>query len=548
MLDLLGVAVIIRRSMEKRSKKMQLRIVAALERITNWFRELGSEPEKTDTPSLLPLTPKFDPERHGMYVEVIEAALGADDTEATVRNLALTGSYGVGKSSILEEVRRQHGSRAISISLSTLGFAGDESAGGIAATKTNRIQKEIVKQLLYSEDPVKMPGSRYHRVSRFRFWREFGLALLLAVPLTFAFFLLGWTASIGVVLPLPKELSLVTNVMVFAGLTLLLLGLRFVSYNRIHISQLTAGKATIALSPQSATYFDEYLDEIVYFFEKVDCDLVIFEDIDRFDDAHIFETLRSLNSILNGAKQLRGRPIRFIYAIKDSIFDQLGVRAAEEELSTADPDESDKADSNGHEVAQADAAEAEVARANRTKFFDLVVPVVPFITHRSARDLLVEKMKDLDHKVSLKLIDLAARHVADMRLIKNVRNEFAIFKRQIIDKGSLQLTQTGLFAMMLYKSTHLSDFELIRLGRSNLDTIYQASRDLVNQSLKSLNTTIARDRRAMHALQPGTGRGAAFGAAFANHIAQVMTYVSGTRVSYQYQGGTVPDAELLNDT
>ena len=33
-----------------------------------------------------------------------------------------------------------------------------------------------------------------------------------------------------------------------------------------------------------------------------------------------------------------------------------------------------------------DPAEAESVRANRTKFFDLVIPVVPFITHRSARN------------------------------------------------------------------------------------------------------------------------------------------------------------------
>lgn len=440
--------------MGKRLKKMQRAVATALDKTAELVRSLGAEPTTTGTPALLPLTPRYEKSDHEVYVEAIERALELDDDDAPVRNIALTGSYGVGKSSILTEVRRRHVKNAIAVSLSTLGFDIDEpSPNAVAGTKTNLIQKEIVKQLLYSQDPVKMPGSRYRRISRFRFWRELWLAALIAVPLTVASLLLGWTTSLAALVPIPKEWALAPNAVVFVLLLFLLLGLRFVSYNRIHISQLTAGEATIALSPQSATYFDEYLDEIVYFFEKVNCDVVIFEDIDRFDDAHIFETLRSLNSILNSAKQLKGRRVRFVYAIKDSIFDQLGARAAKEEL---DGEESaGKQKLTAKEVEAADAAEAEVSRANRTKFFDLVIPVVPFITHRSARDLLITKMKDLEHEVSPRLIDLASRHIADMRLIKNVRNEFVIFKSQILDKGSLKLTQNGLFAMMLYKSTGL---------------------------------------------------------------------------------------------
>lgn len=542
MLDLSVVAVIIKGTMGKRLKKMQRTVAKALDKTADVIRNLGVEPTTTDTPSLLPLTPRYEKSDHEVYVEAIERALELDDEDAPVRNIALTGSYGVGKSSILAEVRRRHDKNAIAVSLSTLGFEGvNPSPNDVAGTKTNLIQKEIVKQLLYSQDPVKMPGSRYRRISRFRFWREFGLAALIAVPLAVACFLLGWTASLSAVVTVPEGWALAPNAVVYLMLTLLLLGLRFVSYNRIHISQLTAGEATIALSPQSATYFDEYLDEIVYFFEKVDCDVVIFEDIDRFDDAHIFETLRSLNSILNGARQLKGRQVRFIYAIKDSIFDQLGVRAAKEEL------DGEESTGDAKEAEAADAAEAEVARANRTKFFDLVIPVVPFITHRSARDLLITKMKDLEHEVSPRLIDLAARHIADMRLIKNVRNEFVIFKSQILDKGSLKLTQNGLFAMMLYKSTHLSDFELIKLGKSDLDSVYQAHRDLVNENRKSLSRNIAKDRRELRSLVSITDRGEAFAAALTSEVERTVRYIGGSRIQYEFQGASVDEATLETD-
>ncbi|MFU8946173.1 hypothetical protein ACLRGF_05495 [Mycetocola zhadangensis] len=484
-----------------------------------WIRE----PRKRDDAlTLLPLTPEYAPEKHGVYLDALEQALKTRGKP--VLNIALTGSYGVGKSSILQEVTRRHKRKVISISLSTLGFA-DEPArgnGGVASTKTNRIQKEIVKHLLYGEDPVKMPGSRYRRMTRFRFWREFGFAALLAAPIAVVFYLTGWSASLATLFPLTDEWSLLTHGIWIAGLVLLIFGFRFVFHNRIQIDKISAGSATISLSATSATYFDEYLDEIVYFFEMIRRDIVIFEDIDRFDDPHIFETLRSLNSILNGAKQLRRRRIRFVYAIKDSIFDELGARAAAEELD----EDGKKADTSEDD----DAAMVEVARANRTKFFDLVVPVVPFITHRSARDLIIDTMRDLDHKVSNNLVDLAARHVADMRLIKNVRNEFAIFKRLVIDTGDLDLNQDKLFAMMLYKSTHLSDFELIKLGKSNLDDLYKDGRALVIANVSALNATVRTSRAALSRVGITGDHSVALGKQLLDHIKIALFGLNGRNV------------------
>lgn len=533
--------------MGERTKKVQESLAAALDAAAMHIRSWGSK-KRSEAPTLLPLTPKYDPDKHGVYFDVIETALS--DPRREVRNIALTGSYGVGKSSILSEVARRHGKDVIAVSLSTLGFPDDEplpagDAAKAASTKTNRIQKEIVKQLLYSQDPLKTPGSRYRRTTRFRFWRTLWLAALLSLPIALVFFLTGWTTSIDSLIPGADDAPWVGHAVVFAGSALLLLGLLAVFHNRIQIEKLGAGAATISLSAKSATYFDEYLDEIVYFFEVVKRDIVVFEDIDRFDDAHIFETLRSLNSILNGADQLRGRKIRFIYAIKDSIFDELGTRAAKEELA-GDEQPSVEPQPAAKQEPQ-DAAEAEIARANRTKFFDLVVPVVPFVTHRSARDLLVQTLgADLQHGVSDELIDLVAKYVADMRLIKNIRNEYAIFKRQIIDAGSLELSEDNLFAMVLYKSTHLSDFELIKLGKSNLDALYRDGRTLVNENIRSLNATIrtARQRRPAASIAPAEAK--QLGDLLAAHIARTFRHLGLTPQNGQQTmaGEEISDADL----
>lgn len=77
----------------------------------------------------------------------------------------------------------------------------------------------------------------------------------------------------------------------------------------------------------------------------------------------------------------------FIYAIKDSLFEQLGgdPETRDKKSDTSGNGEVDLAEAKATSV---DLALAAVERANRTKFFELVIPVVPFISHRSARDHL----------------------------------------------------------------------------------------------------------------------------------------------------------------
>jgi hypothetical protein len=497
-------------------------------------------------PVLHPLTPSYEPDRHKVYFDVIEEAL-AWHGDKKVRNIALTGSYGVGKSSILKQVADKHAKKLIQVSLSTLGFepavdrrteaaqSDDDEASTsnpLRDTTTNRIQKEVVKQLLYTQMPSKTPGSRYRRTSAFSFGREVLTALVIGLPFAVAFYLLGWTEKVAGLLLVPAEWTLLSNAGAYLACGIFVYLIRFAFHNKLRIDSVSTGAATITLSASSDTYFDEYLDEIVYFFEVVEADIVIFEDIDRFEDAHIFETLRELNTILNGAKQLRGRTIRFIYAIKDSIFEELGVRAAIEE--SADPDDQ-----------TIDAAILELARANRTKFFDLVIPVVPFITHQSARELMASELTDLSHSVSEDLIDLVAQHVADMRLIKNIRNEFVIFHRQVIAKSSLELDDDHLFAMMLYKSTHLSDFELIKLGTSNLDELYRSSRRIVDEQTTRLNREIRAARRRLNTTTGLEARSKRFGQAVTEHVDQTMGHFSNmSLIGIEYNNAPVASSEL----
>lgn len=455
---------------------------------------------------LVPLTPEYLPEEHGGYVAAIEAALAKDQ----IRNIALSGNYGVGKSSIMREVGRRQDNRIVELSLSTLvpieASLLDNSVPIQATTPTNRIQQEIVKQLLYREYPSRTPGSRFRRIERFRWWRAIGTSVLLGFVVAVIFLLTGWTVKIASEFSPDVVFGVWAHPMVWSAAALITLLVSWLFYGKLHIQQFSAGSATVTLNESSVSYFDQYLDEIVYFFEVSGRDVVLFEDIDRFNDSHIFETLRALNTLLNAAPQIK-KPIRFIYAIKDSIFDRIGLemegrRSNTDVLMTDDP------------------AQVEAIRANRTKFFDLVIPVVPFITHRSARNLALQLLGQVEHQVAPELLDLATQYVPDMRLLKNVRNEFIVFRDRIFsgDGEQLNLSETELFAMMLYKSTHLADFETIRLGHSKLDIIYKLSRELVTENIKRIEGEIRVLRQQITRINGATTRSTQLGERLIAHV------------------------------
>lgn len=446
---------------------------------------------------LLPLTAAHDVAQHKLYSDELIDLLNDDQRRSSVWNIALTGNYGSGKSSVLVGVRKELDKnkkkrRVVQISLSSL------SDVGVTATKvsddplgpkslTNYIQKEIVKQLLYQVRPSRVPGSRFRRLSAPSKSHAFFGAVLGGATLTG--FL--WLTGLGAPLALPADSEglrfwVLAVIGALAGALLYFAQLLLASRWRFDKIGTSSASISLTTNDKSDTYFDEYLDEIVYFFEKTRRDVVIIEDLDRFEDPSIYASLRELNTLLNASEQLSARPIHFIYAVRDSIFEDL-----EEERQKRNGDVLPIVNAEEHHgVWQAEARLAEPA-TQRTKFFELVVPIVPFITHRSATDLLADLMKEVDPKVTLDAIRVVAKHITDMRLLRNIVNEYRVFKTRVLGpKTPKGLEEDMLFAVIAYKNTHLDDFERIRVSDSNLDRVYRRSRLIISKGLTELAAEI----------------------------------------------------------
>jgi hypothetical protein len=447
------------------------------------------------------LSPVFNPDEHEGYVRVLTAEMAKSAPDAPL-NVALTGHYGSGKSSVLMEATKrlvEDGHRVVNLSLPSLGVGN----GRIPDDKvrqfdtTNLIQKEIVKQLLYRRSPAKTPASRYSRLDTFdssQARKTSGAIALLA-------------ALVGALLTLPSKVESavpadawtwlndhtfahaagsvqwLSLAVVFAAAFWAATALQRLLQQRLRVTELGAGAgpAKLKLSEPTSSYFDEYLDEIVYFFQTSKTNIVVFEDLDRFKDPHIFETLRELNLLLNNAEQTGSEPIRFVYAIRDSIFEQLDTEP-EPAGEPSGPKDGIVPPTKSDALSEAEARR--LITTNRTKFFDIVIPIVPFISHRTSRTLMTAELELIpdDQRPGRPVIDLVSAYLTDMRLIKNICNEYDLFRTRILkDDGLEGLTADKLFASVVYKNLYLRDYEHLRNGDSLIDKVYLAYREWVAQ-------------------------------------------------------------------
>lgn len=370
---------------------------------------------------------------------------------------------------------------------------------------TNLIQKEIIKQLLYGTDPGKIPASHFHRINEIGLGKQLLSSLACGTLLLFILDIHKWPYNriqeLLTWLPIPTSITKILAEIVIIGLLLIATFALFHYFgNRIHLAKIDVGTTGITLGENSDSYFDQYLDEIIYIFEKTGIRTVFFEDLDRFQDAQIFDSLRELNQILNNDPKLRhtestiqkisrrlhfsrfaeeknpqpSTPIQFVYAIHDAIFSNQYVSA-------------DAQMANQESLAHS---------FSRAKFFDLIIPVVPFVSASNSCQIASETLEDVldaNDPQMINLLELVADAVPDKRTWINIRNEFIVYREHLFVQSpegrftsKLGLEESHLLAFIIYKNCYLDDSVKIHDGKSKLDYFYNNARELAKQKLSNL--------------------------------------------------------------
>lgn len=167
---------------------------------------LWTESPKDDlTGGLHSLAPDFIPSEHSEYIRRLQQAVFEDGC----CNVALSGSYGSGKSSILarfEEEASWSGHKLAKVSLATISLDDEmenQAKDKLSATNENgagsprvveQLEREILGQLLYQGDCSKAKESAFNRIHRQSFCQAImkvvlitaGLLLLIGMSLFIA--------------------------------------------------------------------------------------------------------------------------------------------------------------------------------------------------------------------------------------------------------------------------------------------------------------------------------------------------------------------------
>lgn len=396
-----------------------------------------------------PLTPSvIDDEKAQSYIEALNFACSRPD----IRNIAVTGPYGAGKSSVLLtwEKSEDNDFRVMTVSLADFemqrGSPGDANVGESKSdsdghdkksTKAEEktIEYSILQQLLYKEKKSVLPYSRLERISDVstRQIAMMAASLLFILALTVTGLLFLFPDYICTKLSMPLELSrflLALPVLGRAGgagiflFTALFLALKKlhrtgVFDRRVSIDKVDVLKGAISTRPAAPSLLNVYIDEIVYFFEQTQYNVVIFEDLDRHNDGTIFIKLREINQLINNSLPSY-KPVRFIYAVRDNLF------------STPE---------------------------SRTKFFDFVMPVIPVMDSENASEHFLGKFTsdELSQDGFKDCLARLALFIPDMRVMHNIANEFRLY-RNIVSNGE---DLKRLISLIAYKNLCAEDYHRI---------------------------------------------------------------------------------------
>ena len=392
-----------------------------MRRLCDWFSGSQTTSSKSGPEFFFDyLGPVDELSADSSYIYALSYAL----KEEPILNIALSGPYGSGKSSIIKSYQKIYKEEFINVSLAT--FEHDEIDEQNKKSDRynydgNKIEESIVKQILYNKSYIDIDRSPIDKFSIFNgFYKKSILIIIFLISSYFCFkdyYGLSFSQIRDRGLTSPSVFSPIFLVLFLLGASL---GLRWLlaassKFSLKDISFSSAGLEVGAAAKES--FLSAHLDEIIYFFQATDKKVVVFEDLDRFKKPEVFHKLREINKIVN-ENQKGNKVVKFIYAISDSIFKE----------------------------------------SDRTKFFDFIIPVIPISDANNSYFKIRDELerRNINFGLDERFIQDTSYYLYDFRIIKNIVNEFEMYVSILNGHG---LDRTRLFAVLVYKNVYSDDFE-----------------------------------------------------------------------------------------
>lgn len=445
--------------------------------------------EQAKTSKYHSLTPINCADNCEVYMDALQQALQNSD----IKNIAVTGPYGAGKSSVIRTFFDKHNGEYKHITITLANFLDNniqktittqedttaqkntttpqQSGQTAKISKANPqetstitgndleqlIERSIVQQLFYSVNDSSIPASHFKKIKKQDKFELFCIVLFILLCLL--------SVSYLVRPDILWSILRVKNVPVIIDNILRVLALFFAVWGiyeaikklvqiaiSISVKQLHIKEAGIELDKQEhKSILNYHIDEIIYFFEATEKNVVVIEDIDRFNHQGIFTKLREINYLINNCEKIHQKVV-FIYALKDEMFQ-------------------DK---------------------DRTKFFDFIIPIIPIVNYSNSSEILrkeflpssngdAQRPNQSAHIIPEELIENLSYFIDDMRLLNNIINEYKMYSQFILQHNP---DAKGILAMVAYKNLYPEDFSLLSQNDGLLFKIIDKKNEYIHNEIK----------------------------------------------------------------
>ncbi len=410
--------------------------------------------KKENKPEILTLGPKVIwNELNIKYISKLNELLQIDDC----RNIAIIGNYGSGKSSLIKtffkNMKKNSKNKALTVTIGS--YIVDDDIKGNDDKKVdskeqilvNRVEESILKQIIYRRKSSKFPKSTLIRFDKEFIYKKLVYLIMVLYSIGFCIFyyikyskktilnynqlynffgILGWI-MLGIIIFLIYKIVII-----------------FI--NKVKINKIKFQNCELDFSKDSNSLFSRYLSEIIYYFQITKCNLIVFEDLDRFPNdvaLKVIQELKELNTILNSAYAID--KVVFIYAVKDNLFDNV---------------------------------------ENKNKFYDYNLSLLPISTAFNSELNLIGLLKNQNvyNDLSPNLIGIVSKYIYDMRTLINIVNDYCLFKNVTKTKNNNKL-----FAMVVFKNYFYKKYNLIFEGKEDIiKTSFNSSNNKKDKIIEEL--------------------------------------------------------------
>ena len=403
-------------------------------------------------------------EGYNTYYEALDYAF----QNADIKNIAITGIYGAGKSTVWQSyVKKRNLKNIVTITLGQyespverefgIKIEGEtegdnDSKHNYELEQENRIERKLINQIISQISIRDTPLSKYKikiNKSKNDIYRE--TIYIVCFLLSILFWLAkGWIFG---VLSEPFKLWIILLFsiffLIFFTIPVFYFLFRFVREHRFFIHKIQLkGVETIINDGNfdEESVLDKDIKEIIYLLTSAEVETLVIEDLDRFNNITIFTKLRELNYMINKYLEVNhcGRNVRFVYMLRDGIMES----------------------------------------KDRVKFFDFVLPILPYIHSRNSESILLSGMEGYGFKDNKHLIIKTSLYVGEMRILKNIVNEYRIYNDMLAMK-KLQLSEGKLFALIVVKNLFPHDFDLLQVNQGGIFYAFNKGKEALKNKLKS---------------------------------------------------------------